>query len=190
MKLKSNTEITLNRLSGKVEKNTITLSAANETALIEISQGKIVTIDHKFNHTNKRFEKPTKDIIIGERAFRRRVEHFVLKGSNTNNLMRIGQTFHLGDGGTWSSLPHDFENTPEPGFEELFIYLLDGGSKRAIQVGKGLLHTGEPIDACWTVNHMDISQIPMGYHPVVGEPDVIVSYIWCYLCTKDEWEKI
>ena len=32
--------------------------------------------------------------------------------------------------------------------------------------------------------------VPMGYHPVVGEPGVSVSYIWVYLCKKPEWEKI
>jgi len=30
----------------------------------------------------------------------------------------------------------------------------------------------------------------MGYHPVVGEPGVQISYVWVYLAKYPRWEKV
>jgi 5-deoxy-D-glucuronate isomerase len=46
------------------------------------------------------------------------------------------------------------------------------------------------VDASWLVRDRSFGTIPMGYHPVVGEPGVHVSYVWAYLVKKKEWEKI
>src|SRR3990167_7088709 len=52
----------------------------------------------------------------------RDVYHFLRPGG-PSKTMRIGITHHRGYG-TWSSLPHDFELAVEPGFEEVFFYML------------------------------------------------------------------
>jgi len=188
--LKSSKSITLNNLSAKYDGESVIFNAGKEKAVVALNDNKISKVTHFMDDKEIIIDCPVKNLSIGDRNFQRDVDHFLIKDSHHSNLMRLGQTFHCGDGGTWSSLPHDFENYPEPGFEEFFFYLLSGGSERAIQVGKGMLHDGEEIDNAWIVHHKEFSQIPMGYHPVGGEPDVHVSYIWCYLCTKDEWEKV
>lgn len=182
--------LSLATLQGKYSDDCVTFTARNESAVVTIQDGKIESVEHTFEGVSKKIQEPLKKLKIGERNFKRTVDHFVIKNTNGEALMRLGQTFHVGDGGTWSSLPHDFENFPEEGFEELFFYILRGGSQRAIQVGKGLFHDGAPVDDAWIVSDREFSQVPMGYHPVGGEPDVVVSYIWCYLCTKSEWEKV
>ena len=127
-------------------------------------------------------------IVVGEGNTQRDVYHY-LKPSGPATFLRLGITVHRGVG-TWSSLPHDFELRTEPGFEEVFFHLLQGGSKRAVQIGRGVWSDGSAVDAAWFVKDHSWSTIPMGYHPVVGEPDVKVSYIWAYLAKKNEWEKI
>ncbi len=188
--LKSSKNISIDNLSASYSENLITIKTGNEVAQVFIEDNKILKVIHSIDKSEIEVTSAIKNLKIGERHFKRDVDHFLIKDSNNNNLIRLGQTFHIGDGGTWSSLPHDFENYPESGFKEFFFYLLEGGSKRAIQVGKGMLHDGTKIDDAWIVNDKEFSQIPMGYHPVGGEPDVKVSYIWCYLCTKNEWEKV
>lgn len=126
--------------------------------------------------------------VVGEENFQRDVYHY-LKPGGPSQFLRLGITKHRGYG-TWSSLPHPFELRPELGFEEVFFYLLSGGPQRAIQVGKGVWHDGIEVNDAWFVNGNSWSTIPMGYHPVVGEPHVNVSYIWAYLAKKKEWEKI
>ena len=128
-------------------------------------------------------------IVVGADNCERDVYHFLLPSNEQHLQIRLGQTIHRGHG-TWSSLPHDFENYPELGFEEAFYYLLSGGTKKAIQVGRGLWDDGSVVDAMWAVKDRQFSNIPMGFHPVVGEPGVQVSYIWAYLAKKKEWEKI
>lgn len=127
-------------------------------------------------------------LVVGEDNTQRDVYHY-LKPNGPAPFLRLGITVHQGLG-TWSSLPHDFELRTEPGFEEVFFHLLRGSSKRAIQVGKGMWNNGSIVDMAWFVNDHSWSTIPMGYHPVVGEPGVKVSYIWAYLAKKKEWEKI
>lgn len=188
--LVSNNELSLENLSGRRIGNQLEFSFQDEKAIVKLDNNKIAGVTHINAGKSVSFETPIKTLSIGERNFQRYVEHFLIRDVNGKNLLRLGQTFHIGDGGTWSSLPHDFENYPEPGFEELFFYLLSGGSQRAIQVGKGMLFDGKEIDDAWIVNNNDFSQIPMGYHPVGGEPDVIVSYVWCYACKYERWEKV
>jgi 5-deoxy-D-glucuronate isomerase len=127
-------------------------------------------------------------IVVGEGNWQRDVYHY-LKPGGPAPFLRLGITKHRGEG-TWSSLPHPFELRPETGFEEVFFYLLQGGTARAIQVGRGVWYDGTPMDDVWPVQDRSWSTVPMGYHPVVGEPGVQVSYIWAYLAKKKEWEKI
>jgi len=188
--LVSQNSLKLEKLSSRIEGDVLVFEYDNEIASIEIEDGRIKQVSHSIDNNSINISHPLKTLNIGKRNFQRYVEHFLIKNSNSSNLLRLGQTFHSGDGGTWSSLPHDFENHPEPGFEEIFFYILEGGSKRAIQVGKGMLHDGTRIDDAWIVQDKSFSVIPMGYHPVGGEPDVVVSYIWCYACTHDRWEKV
>lgn len=127
-------------------------------------------------------------LVVGEGNIQRDVYHY-LKPDGPAPHLRLGITRHRGYG-TWSSLPHDFELRAEVGFEEVFFYLLEGGSRTALQVGRGVWCDGSRVDEVWKVRDHSWSTIPMGYHPVVGEPGVHVSYIWAYLAKKKEWEKI
>lgn len=128
------------------------------------------------------------NIVVGEGNFERDVEHY-LKPNGCAPTMRLGITKHRGLG-TWSSLPHHFELSTEPGFEEAFFYLLEGEPRSALQVGRGVWFDNTPVDAVWKVKDRSFSTVPMGYHPVVGEPGVHVSYVWVYLAKKKSWEKI
>lgn len=127
-------------------------------------------------------------ITVSDGNSKRDVFHF-LKPKGPAPTMRLGITKHIGLG-TWSSLPHPFELNPEAGFEEAFFYLLEGGSGRAIQRGHGVWCDNSQVDDVWKVRDRSFGAIPMGYHPVVGEPGVHVSYVWVYLAKKQEWEKI
>jgi len=133
-------------------------------------------------------ENDAMTVVVGSGNSERRVTHF-LRPTGPASSLRLGLTEHLGDG-TWSSLPHGFEKNVEPGFEELFMYLLDGGTRTAVQRGHGIWCNGEEVDDAWLVRDRDLSVIPMGYHPVVGEPGVTVRYLWAYLAKHDRWEKI
>jgi len=127
-------------------------------------------------------------LVVGEGNWQRDVYHFLKPGGRAQTL-RLGITKHRGLG-TWSSLPHPFELRPETGFEETFFYLLEGGSRSALQVGRGVWHDGSEVDAIWKVRDRTWCTIPMGYHPVVGEPGVQVSYVWAYLAKHEHWEKV
>lgn len=127
-------------------------------------------------------------IVVGEGNAQRDVYHY-LKPGGPAPTMRLGITVHRGEG-TWSSLPHDFELNTEHGFEEVFFYILEGGSQKGIQVGKGVWCDNSPVDSVWPIKDRTFGTVPMGYHPVVGEPGVQVAYVWAYLAKKKEWEKI
>jgi len=116
------------------------------------------------------------------------VYHY-LKPNGPAPTMRLGITKHKGVA-TWSSLPHDFELNTEAGFEEIFFYILEGGPKRAIQVGKGVWYDNKRVDSAWIVENKSFGVVPMGYHPVAGFPKVRVSYVWVYLAKKKKWEKV
>jgi 5-deoxy-D-glucuronate isomerase len=127
-------------------------------------------------------------IVVGEGNAQRDVYHYLKPGGPAPQL-RLGITKHRG-AGTWSSLPHAFELNHELGFEEVFFYVLVGERQRAIQVGDGVWYDGTAVNAAWLVRDHSFGTIPMGYHPVVGEPGVSVQYIWAYLAKKPSWEKI
>lgn len=164
-----------------------------ESATVLLSrEGGIVEVLHK-DLTNGREQKilpaAAHHIVVGSGNWQRDVYHYLKPSAQPHFQLRMGLTVHQGEG-TWSSLPHDFENRPEPGFEEVFFYLLSGGNGRAIQVGRGMWADGSSVDMVWPVRDRVFSVIPMGYHPVVGEPGVKVSYVWAYLAKKKAWEKI
>ena len=108
---------------------------------------------------------------------------------DTGKAMRVGITHHRGTG-TWSSLPHDFELNTEAGFEEVFFYILKGKPMRALQLGRGVWFDNSAVDDVWPIAHETFGTVPMGYHPVVGEPGVNVSYVWVYLAKHARWEKV
>jgi 5-deoxy-D-glucuronate isomerase len=125
---------------------------------------------------------------IGEGNHLRDVYHWIVADNGVQGGLRVGLTVHT-TYGTQSSLPHDFELSPAPGFQEVFFYMIRGGRRRAVQVGTGMWHDGVSVDAAWTVEDRTFSPIPMGYHPVLAEPESRVSYLWAYLCARPEWEK-
>lgn len=127
-------------------------------------------------------------IVVGDGNATRDVYHYLKPGGVAPQL-RLGITKHRGVG-TWSSLPHGFELNLESGFEEVFFYLLKGSKQRAIQIGEGVWCDGTKVQSSWFVRNETFCTIPMGYHPVVGEPGVSVSYIWVYDCKTPRWEKI
>src|SRR3989338_7448426 len=167
-------------------------TSLEEAEVIISKQNRIERVIHRDLINEKEFQvNPDEShaIVVGSGNCERDVHHFLLPSNEPHLQIRLGQTFHRGEG-TWSSLPHDFENYPESGFEEVFYYLLSGGTKKAIQVGRGLWDDGSAVDAIWAVKDRQFSNIPMGFHPVVGEPGVQVGYIWAYLAKKKEWEKV
>ena len=165
-------------------------NTTDEKAVVKISaDNDIEYVDYYLNDIHHHIDKAErKHLVIGKENFKRDVYHYLLPQTFAKH-MRLGITKHLGEG-TWSSLPHDFELNLEPGFEEVFFYLINGGSGRAIQVGNGVWCNNEKVDLSWIVKDRTCSVVPMGYHPVGAEPNVSVSYIWVYLCKKSEWEKV
>ena len=113
----------------------------------------------------------------------------IVKKSHCSGL-RLGLTVHAS---FFSSTPHTFELAPERGFEEVFYFMIDDNAKVLLE-GAGLWADGEPVDDAWPVVGGQFAQIPMGYHRVAVLPGFSaqaprVSYVWCYICTKEEWEK-
>lgn len=184
----------LKTLSVEGDSNLLRFGTASESAVIKISDGKIESVLHKdlVNNSEKiiNHDDPAVHYItVGSGNTQRDVYHFLKPNPAKHLTLRLGLTIHRGEG-TWSSLPHDFEKNPEADFEEVFFYLLKGGSGKAIQVGRGLWADGSNADLVCPVADRTFSVIPCGYHPVVGEPGVQVSYVWAYLAKKAKWEKI
>lgn len=167
----------------------IIFEAGNERAVVTIDGQwiKSVTYADDKNHTVVDASS-AKKITVGSDNFKRDVYHFLVP-SGPAPTMRLGLTVHCGEG-TWSSLPHDFELNLEPDFEEVFFYLLEGGEKKAIQVGEGVWSDNTKVSEAWRVSHKSFSAVPMGYHPVGAEPGVTVAYVWAYLCKHKRWEKV
>lgn len=165
----------------------------NEKAITYLAaDGTIARVAHfdKIKKTERVIDvKDCKHIVVGESNWTRDVYHFLKPNPEAHLQMRLGLTVHDGLG-TWSSLPHDFENHLEKDFEEIFFYIIKGEKKKAYQVGRGVWADGSVVDEIWPAVDRTFSVIPMGHHPVVGEPKVNVSYVWVYLCKKPEWEKI
>lgn len=173
--------------------NKLEFLTPTEKATIHLDdKGTVTRVIHNDIVKNREINIDVKNahhIVVGESNWTRDVYHWLKPNEEAHLTLRLGLTVHKGNG-TWSSLPHDFENHLEDGFEEVFFYLLEGGTKKAIQVGRGVWADGKEVDAVWPVLDRTFSVIPMGYHPVVGEPKVGVSYIWAYLAKKKSWEKI
>lgn len=160
-----------------------------EQVEVHLQNGSIHNVVHSLHGRVTRLDSSTvHSIVVGEGNAQRDVHHYLIP-NGPSPWLRLGITHHRGFG-TWSSLPHPFELHGEPGFEEVFFYLLKGESQRAVQVGRGVWCDGSNVDCVWPVKDRTWSVIPMGYHPVVGEPGVHVSYVWAYLAKKTEWEKI
>jgi 5-deoxy-D-glucuronate isomerase len=169
--------------------NVLFFSSEQEKAEVYLEEGNISRVVCHANGVTT--EIPAKDahhIVVGESNWQRDVYHF-LKPNGPAPTLRLGITLHCGEG-TWSSLPHPFELNLEPDFEEVFFHLLEGGSRRAVQLGRGVWADNSAVDEAWPVRDHTFSTIPMGYHPVVGEPHVKVAYVWAYLAKKQSWEKI
>jgi 5-deoxy-D-glucuronate isomerase len=171
------------------ESDVLTFETGQEKAEVYLVDGNIERVVCSVSGTRTVINREqAHHVVVGEGNAQRDVYHY-LKPNEAAPSLRLGITKHRGFG-TWSSLPHPFELIPELGFEEVFFHLLKGGSGRAIQVGKGVWCDGTPVDQAWFVRDHSWSTIPMGYHPVVGEPEVHVSYIWAYPAKKKQWEKI
>jgi len=127
--------------------------------------------------------------LKGSHIAARNVWHYVTRDHAT--ALRAGLTVHRS---AFSSTPHEFELDTEPGFEEVFYFLLPDGGK-AILEGQGLWPDGGDVDAAWPVRHRQLAQVPMGWHRVTALPRDAdgnvpqVGYVWCYLCTSGRWEK-
>lgn len=160
------------------EKAEVHLDGSDIRKVVYANRDNEVVIENKASH----------HIVVGENNWQRDVYHY-LKPGGPAPFMRLGITKHRGVA-TWSSLPHDFELHTEPGFEEVFFYILDGDPQRAVQVGKGVWSDNSPVDSAWLVNDRTFGVVPMGYHPIAGLPGVTVSYVWVYLAKKKEWEKV
>ncbi len=191
-----NNEKKLGALKVSGENNRLVFESDKERAEVYLENGDIARVVCAAGGKTTVIEKKAcHHIVVGEGNAERDVYHF-LKPGGPAPFLRLGITRHRGFG-TWSSLPHAFELNPETGFEEVFFYILTPGAqmlkgipKRAFQVGRGVWFDGSPVDKVWPVSDFSWSTIPMGYHPVVGEPGVNVSYVWAYLAKKKEWEKI
>lgn len=182
-------EAKFDTLAASGEGDVLTYAAGDEKAEVHLSENGIEKVVFTYKgKTHVVSAADSKHIVVGEGNAKRDVFHF-LRPDGPAPTMRLGITKHIGLG-TWSSLPHPFELNAEPGFEEAFFYLIEGGSGRAVQVGRGVWCDNSQVDAVWPALDRRFAAIPMGYHPVVGEPDVHVSYVWVYLAKKKEWEKI
>ena len=156
----------------------LVFKTATETAEVYLSDMDIVRVVSRHGGRETVIEnRDAHHIVVGENNWQRDVYHY-LKPKGPLPQMRLGITKHRGVG-TWSSLPHDFELRPEPGFEEVFFYLINGGNRRAIQVGDGMWHDGSAVKSTWFVENHSFSTIPMGYHAVVA-----------HLVKQPSWEKI
>jgi 5-deoxy-D-glucuronate isomerase len=184
----------LKTLSVYGKDSSIVFETDTEKAVVKITvDSEIESIEHfdKKNNSNVLLNmENSKHVVVGDGDNCIRDVFHWLKPTDENHLqLRVGLTVHRGLG-TWSSLPHGFEDKLESDFEEVFFYMLKGGTERAIQVGKGVWWNKQKIDDVWKVENKTFSVIPMGYHPVVAEPNVEVRYIWGYLAKYKHWEKI
>ena len=191
-----NNEKQLDTLKVSGDNNVLVFESEKERADVYLENGDIARVVCKAGGAASVIERTARyHIVVGEGNAQRDVFHYLKPGGPAPTL-RLGITKHRGYG-TWSSLPHPFELSPEKGFEEVFFYILGaspdiirGIPERAFQVGRGVWFDGSAVDGVWPVADHSWCTIPMGYHPVVGEPGVNVSYVWAYLAKKKAWEKV
>jgi 5-deoxy-D-glucuronate isomerase len=112
-----------------------------------------------------------------------------LKLGGAPPTMRLGLTVHRGNG-TWSSLPHDFELNMNPGFKDVSFYMLNGATRRGVQVRKRVWFNNNSMDSVWSINDQTFGVVSMGYHPLVGEAGGHVAYTWEYLAKNKSWDKV
>lgn len=187
------TRIPLPNLHAEGAGNKLAFRTKSEEAIVYLSSdSKIAKVVHRDLINGTQTVIPAKKahhIVVGKKNWMRDVYHYLKPNPSAHLQLRLGVTVHRGEG-TWSSLPHDFENSPERGFEEAFFYMIVGGPRRAFQVGRGLWSNGAKVDSAWAVEDRTFSAVPMGYHPVAAEPGCNVRYVWAYLAKKKRWEKI
>jgi hypothetical protein len=118
-------------------------------------------------------------------------EREVIHYTNRRNAkrLRVGVTLHRS---VFSSLPHAFEKSPVPGFEEAFMMLLPEGGKALVE-GEGLLGF-DTVDTAWPMRNADMLAVPMGWHRVTALPNEdgsipSLAYIWAYIARDPGWEK-
>ena len=183
------TDKRLATLKAQKKGNVLVFQAGKEKAEVHLKGGDIQKVVYSHGKDKTTIANRGKHhIVVGENNWERDVYHY-LKPGGPAPMMRLGITKHRGKA-TWSSLPHDFELNTERGFEEIFFYILEGGPKKAIQVGKGVWFDNKKVDSVWLVENETFGVVPMGYHPVAGLPEVTVSYVWVYLAKKKSWEKV
>ena len=139
-------------------------------------------------HTT-RMLKDAQHVVVGSGLAERDVYHVITADHAVT--LRIGLTIHKS---AFSSTPHTFELDPEPGFEEVFYFLLPAGGKGLIEA-QGLWPKGINVDRAWPVRHRQLAQVPMGSHRVAALPDnefniPQLMYVWGYLALFDRWEKL
>ena len=181
----------LPNISANYRKSVYSVKTKYEEAKIKIKNGQISSVHYRTDSDKEFYKLSKKNFkirIIGKDNYKRKVIHFLYQKNNKYKL-RLGITQHL-KLSSWSSLPHKFETKLERGFEEFFFYLLKNSPNSAVQIGQGVWHNFKKVDKSWIVKNKTFSVIPMGYHPVVGLPNVKVSYIWAYLAKFKRWEKI
>ncbi len=171
----------------KTERVTVSLPEGGQSF---IASKFLITREDLVNSVTQKFDgSQGQHLVVGEGNTTRDVYHWVSSANGKIGGIRAGLTVHQ-DVGTQSSLPHDFELNLELGFEEVFFYIINGGRRaRAVQVGHGMWHDGRRADAVWPVVDRSFSVIPMGYHPVMAEPQTKVGYLWAYICKYPRWEK-
>lgn len=188
-----NNQNNLPNLKSEGSGNTLIYTTPAEKAVVNLNdEGEVIDIQHTDLTTGESItieHAQAKHVVVGEKNYARDVYHHLGPNPKKHLQLRLGLTIHRGEG-TWSSLPHSFENFPQPDFEETFFYILKGGPQKGVQIGRGQWCDGSEADAVWQISNRTFSTIPLGYHPVVGEPDVQVRYIWAYIAKKKEWEKI
>ncbi|MFA6528002.1 MAG: 5-deoxy-glucuronate isomerase [Candidatus Gracilibacteria bacterium] len=186
---KWNNECKLDTLKVYGENDVLIFETKNEKAKVYIVNNDIekitITVDGKEQEITK---NDRKHIVVGDGNTQRDVYHYLMPNGPTPTL-RLGITKHRGEG-TWSSLPHNFELNTEPGFEEVFFYITEGATQRGFQVGRGVWFDNSSVDGVWPISDRTFNTVPMGYHPVVAEPGVKMSYVWAYLAKMKRWEKI
>jgi|SRR3990167_1417018 len=183
-------EKNLSELQASGVDNVLEFRSKNERAVVRLSANGS-GIDEVFYKSDDREFTVNRGeayhLVLGETDNTKRDVFHYLERGGLSKMMRLGITHHHGCG-TWSSLPHDFELRVEEGFEEVFFYICPGDS--AIQIVRGVWHDGTPADEVFRVRDKTFATIPMGYHPIVAEPNSTLSYIWCYLAKYPRWEKI
>ena len=187
-----NNQEDLPTLKSEGQEEVLTYTTPTEKAVVNFqADGNVVDVVHTDLTTGEITiieNNEAKYVEVGTENCTRDVYHYLRPNPKAHLQLRLGLTIHRGKG-TWSSLPHSFENFPQANFEETFFYLLKGGTQRGVQIGQGQWCDGSKADAVWQISDRTFSTIPLGYHPVVGEPDVEVRYIWAYLAKKKSGRK-